>query len=339
MNTSLSYPSQELLRTMEHLIPWAQLMRALPHFPDRLQVRLPGDAETLLRFYLMQQWLGLSYEELMEECGHPGAICDFARWNSAWGTLRAHTIAPMIRFWLNIPTQGPAPASAIAACVEQALKEAQFELRKVERGYVLVSIADELASKAEEEARRKKAWQWRLLRDVAILYGIELFLALLLNAAWVKEATPLIRFAAIVEWFAPTVGYFDRIARYPEGVRVTLAITLMLFPLKVWLAYRWFASGGNAYRQFVVSPLSREKDLTPRDFIRDAGELSRQRDQVKQRSWFAIIFASIMIIAFAVGTVFLTLRFGDRVAAGKSEMLPSLRAAYRHIAHGGLPLW
>jgi hypothetical protein len=70
---------------------------------------------------------------------------------------------------------------------------------------------------------------------IAILFGVELLLALCLSADWVKEVPQLLAFAEIIKRFTPVVGNFDRVALYPEGTRVFLAITICLLPLKVFL--------------------------------------------------------------------------------------------------------
>jgi hypothetical protein len=186
----------------------------------------------------------------------------------------------------------------------------------------------------------KRQSRLKFLICAALLYGLELLLALLLSATWVKDVPWLLAFAAGVEKVAPIVGQFDRIARYPEGLRVFLALTVLLLPLKVWLAYMWFGSRKGVYGQFVVSPLSREKDLKPRDFITDTSpEISRVRDVKKQRSWPAIILVSVAILAMAAGVMVFFLYFGYSVAEGKPESLPSLKGAYSSIAYGGIPLW
>jgi hypothetical protein len=365
MNASLSYASRELLRAMERVIPWAQLTRALsPTYPEVLRQCLPGGEEALARCCLLRQWLNLSIPELVELAERDAEVQAFARWNDAWGSLSAETLERPLSLWFGasraLPVQeASAPAAILAAFVGKALDQARLCLQKTPGGAYMLMLSPEHEyhgakrkasesakreapeqKKAEAEKAKRKAHHWRLLRDVAILYGIELLLALLLNAAWVGEVSPLVLFASAVERIAPVVGNFDRIARYPEGLRVMLAITIMLFPLKVWLAYRWFAGSGNAYRQFVVSPLSRQKDLTPRDFIRDAGEMFRERDASRQRSWFAIVFASIMILALALMTMFVIfVIFAHTVAAGEPETLPSLGEAKEAIAHGGFSLW
>jgi hypothetical protein len=84
------------------------------------------------------------------------------------------------------------------------------------------------------EMRTRTKW---LFACFFVLYGAELLLALLLSAAWVKDAPQLLAFAARVKIFAPVVGYFDRVARYPEGLRVFLAISVCLLPLKACLSY------------------------------------------------------------------------------------------------------
>jgi hypothetical protein len=75
--------------------------------------------------------------------------------------------------------------------------------------------------------------------SVILLCGVELILALVLSASWVKDAPHLLMFADKIKRFAPVVGNFDQVARYPEGVRVFLAITICLLPLKilVWSIY------------------------------------------------------------------------------------------------------
>jgi hypothetical protein len=70
---------------------------------------------------------------------------------------------------------------------------------------------------------------------LAILAGVELLLALFLSATWVKDVPRLLEFADLINRFAPVVGNFDQVARYPEGTRVFLAITICLLPLKVFL--------------------------------------------------------------------------------------------------------
>ena len=82
--------------------------------------------------------------------------------------------------------------------------------------------------------RTRTKW---LLVCFFVLYGTELLLALLLSATWVKDASQLLAFAVQIERFAPVVGNFDQVARYPEGLRVFLAITICLLPLKVCLSY------------------------------------------------------------------------------------------------------
>jgi hypothetical protein len=75
----------------------------------------------------------------------------------------------------------------------------------------------------------------RIVISVLLLYGVELILALVLSASWVKDAPCLLAFADVLRHFAPVIGNFDPIARHPEGVRVFLAITICLLPLKTFL--------------------------------------------------------------------------------------------------------
>jgi hypothetical protein len=77
-----------------------------------------------------------------------------------------------------------------------------------------------------------------------------------------------------------------------------------------------------------------------RNFTVDAAlETSAEWEIGKQRSWPVLIFWSIMTLVFAVGVMIYILYFGDRVAEGKPELLPSLRDAYSNIADGGFSLW
>jgi hypothetical protein len=90
---------------------------------------------------------------------------------------------------------------------------------------------------------------------IAILLGMELLLALFLSATWVKNVPRLLEFADLINRFAPVVGNFDQVARYPEGTRVFLAITICLLPLKVFLF------GVCAYMSWD------DKEVSIRDFL------------------------------------------------------------------------
>jgi hypothetical protein len=362
MTTNLPYFCHELLRKMEEIISWKRLIRKLSLAGLGAPRNYPPESmESLIRLYLMRQWLGLSYAELVKVVGEDPCAKAFAHWNEDWGLLCAEHVMRSHHDGFHASAQGTSLAATLDAFVNEALRRAHLRLQKTKTGMsMLVSVLHEqetfpaqtevspvdksgaLPEKQEDAPARTSAYPSRrkFWKSAALLYGLELLLALLLSAAWVKNVPWLLAFAAGVEKVAPIVGQFDRIARYPEGLRVFLALTVLLLPLKVWLAYMWFGSRKGVYGQFVVSPLSREKDLKPRDFVTDTSpEISRVRDVEQQRSWTAVVFVSVAILAMAAGVMFFFLDFGYSVAEGKPEYLPSLNSAYRSIAYGGIPLW
>jgi hypothetical protein len=177
------------------------------------------------------------------------------------------------------------------------------------------------------------------------LYGGELFLASILSRDWVSNATALVSFADALKPIFPVIGHFDRIARYPEGLRVFLAITILLLPVKMLFIYKCFtASDRLNYRHFVVSPFSREKGLKPSNFVVDispeSGDKYKEDKYKKQRSLLSVVFSSFMIVLFSVFVLFVMMvGFGAEIPKGKAALLTSLGAKYNAIRFGGLGVW
>jgi hypothetical protein len=271
--------------------------------------------ESLIRLYLMWQWLGLSYAELVEVVEKNACAKAFARWNKAWGTLQAERLECLHHDWFHMTHA----QIILDILVNEALKRANLRFKTYRGNKVLVPIRGVSFT----------ARDWSFLVYLIPQYALELLLAIILSASWVKGVPWLLAFAASVEKVAPMVGHFDRIARYPEGLRVFLAITFFFMPVKAWIVYRWI--GAN----LVISPLAKLRNFT----VDTALETSAVWEIGKQRSWPVLIFWSIMTIAFGVGFMFYFLYFGYRVAEGKPESLSSLRNAYIRMAHGGFSLW
>ncbi len=52
---------REFLEQMEHVVPWAALVKLIaPHYPKGTNRRPPFPLETMLRIHFMQQWFSLS---------------------------------------------------------------------------------------------------------------------------------------------------------------------------------------------------------------------------------------------------------------------------------------
>jgi hypothetical protein len=98
-----------------------------------------------------------------------------------------------------------------------------------ERGDMKIPILSRIAG-----LPRRTRW---IVISAIVLCGVELVLALVLSASWVKDAPRLLAFADKVKYFAPVVGNFDQVVRHPEGVRVFFSITICLLPLKIFLFY------------------------------------------------------------------------------------------------------
>jgi hypothetical protein len=313
--TKLPNFAYALLNRIEDVIPWAQVVaELLPTFPKASRGYPPECVESLIRLYLMWQWLGLSYAELVEVVEKNACAKAFARWDKIWGALQVKHLERLHHDWFHTTS-----ATTLDALVNEALKRENLHLKKKNGAVIPVPIVGFSFTTRD----------WSFLVYLIPLYALELLLAILLSASWVKGAPWLLAFAASVEKVAPMVGYFDRIARYPEGLRVFLAVTFFFIPVKAWIVYRWF----GAY--LVVSPLAKLRNFT----VDAALETSAEWEIGKQRSWPVLIFWSIMTLAFAVGVMIYILYFGDRVAEGKPEFLPSLRNAYSNIAYGGFSLW
>ncbi|MDR2189191.1 MAG: hypothetical protein LBE62_14295 [Azonexus sp.] len=166
------------------------------------------------------------------------------------------------------------------------------------------------------------------------LYGSELFLALVLSQDWVSKATVLVSLADALKSIFPVIGNFDRIADYPEGLRVFLAITILLMPVKMLFLYKCFIAKESFYKNFIISPFSRDKGVKTSDFVHSR-DVSKYKEQ---RSLLSVAFVSFMIVLFAFGALFECSMYGYEISEGKRTLV-SIEAKYKAIAYGGLGAW
>ncbi|MDR3323430.1 MAG: transposase [Zoogloeaceae bacterium] len=343
-------------------MPWPRLSQSLaPHYPEALQTCWSAGQEALLRLYLMQQWFKLSPAELLAEMAHAPHMRAFARLGAE--KPDAQRLERTLEMWRQqISQKSPRSLTALTATLKSALSEVGLVLQWTAQGATLwiapepdklaprlATLRDRIVRQLDPEAAARKAKRVSALRWLIVyavlIYGGELLLAIQLSATWVKNVPQLLAFASVVEQFAPVVGHFDRIARYPEGTRVFLALTLALLPLKMLFGYKLLTSNDKfTYHNFVVSPLSRDKENRHTGvFIRDVeSQFSMKRHPAKQRSLISVAFASLFIVLFAIGIAcYSVLMFGSEIPSKgiPAETIRSLKSAYRAIAIGGTSAW
>jgi hypothetical protein len=145
-------------------------------------------------------------------------------------------------------------------------------------------------------------------------------------------------FNKIVEWmqpFAPVLGYIGNKVTHPESVRFYVAVTLILFPLKVAYWYWWLNHDRlGGYAHLVISPLTDKTPASASDFIKEPlyrdGFTSRPKQ--KPRSMASRIIWSLLIVMFAGAGMTVML------IAGSTNGLVSTKA-YHAMSAGGAALW
>jgi hypothetical protein len=163
---------------------------------------------------------------------------------------------------------------------------------------------------------------WRRAKPVFALWGIELSLALVFGAGWVKDVPQLLAFATEVGRFAPFIRNF-RTTQYTETLQMFMAITLCLIPLKVLLLYRCV---------YDTDPLPGRKTGAKADVMTEDSASGEQNAKINEIPSFRTVLLAIL------GTTFLMVTFlnynENRVGGSRSGffVLPIMIA----LDHGNL---
>ena len=187
----------------------------------------------------------------------------------------------------------------------------------------------------------KKSIKNRYYLYLAIcLYAFELFLAGIFNGSWVARVPLLQTFTRLMESAIPMIGFYDKVALHPEGLRVYLSMTWLLLPFKIFFWYKWLMGDEvRNYRHFIISPYARQKNISNLDFIQDAIPNRKENKPIKQRSLFATAVWSIMILLFVCLALFASAMLGPEAFDGVSTGLRSRDVIMGLIALGGVYAW
>jgi hypothetical protein len=177
--------------------------------------------------------------------------------------------------------------------------------------------------------------------------GLVLFVLTLACELWLVHAIPAglldgftLRetLVASVATLAPIVRNFDKLAPVPLHLQLYLALSICLVLPKAVSVLLWLhADREGAYRQHVVSPLTRTKPGGVSEFImqpiRDLNPGVAQPTSTP-RSFVSALFWSLLILVVTLAIEWAVMNTGWQVAAGKSA---SLEATL--IVGGGFDLW
>lgn len=191
-------------------------------------------------------------------------------------------------------------------------------------------------------ANIKRAWagcnpRGNPLCVLMALFVLELLLAYQVPADLLSQSPMLARLVGLMEQLAPVIG---KVSLYgsenAEVIRVYLALTLLLVPIKVWLFYLWLNSDRNGiYRYLVVTPLTITKPAGGDNFVTDPLRQARAREpETKPRSVFSRVFWSTLILLITLG--------GWWVVLDSTSPNVSKSAAidfYRELAPAGFAMW
>ncbi|MCW8963534.1 MAG: hypothetical protein OQL16_07020 [Gammaproteobacteria bacterium] len=175
------------------------------------------------------------------------------------------------------------------------------------------------------------------LKLLIYLLGGELVLAYLIPPNILSSAQSLSLFVEAMSIFAPII---DKIqppyAPNPGPVKFYLAVTLLLFPVKVWIFYVLLNSDRfGLYRHLVVSTETESSPDSPVDFVTEP--LRQEKDvppSGKSRSWLSRILWAVIILVISMAILWSAM-------VGYPIKDPSNKAAmaYNSLGAGGITMW
>ncbi|MDZ7750150.1 MAG: hypothetical protein U5S82_00475 [Gammaproteobacteria bacterium] len=166
---------------------------------------------------------------------------------------------------------------------------------------------------------------------------LELLLAYQVPGDLLTQSPMLARLVGLVEQLAPVIG---KVSVYGsengEVIRVYLALTLLVVPVKVWLFYLWLNSDRNGiYRYLVITPLTTTKPAGGDNFVTDPLRQARAREpETKPRSAFSRVFWSTLILLITSG-IWWAILGSENTTSPQAKGL----SFYKDIASGEFGMW
>jgi hypothetical protein len=177
------------------------------------------------------------------------------------------------------------------------------------------------------ESSKPKPLVWAIeLRWIGYLMLFEFFLAANMSSTVLTNHPYLVPLVDLAQTFAPVIGKIDAsIVKHPERVRLFIALTVFILPVKMLIVYRWLRrKPAGVYSAVVISPLTDTQVAKGIEWMEIEEDSDTSNLPRKPRSMRSRVIWSLLILAMAAGSPYVL--FDGLVGFGATKI------------GGGLPL-